>query len=187
GKNFMNMNGNMPNAPVHDIAVHQEQNELIAGTHGRSVYVTNLESLRQIAGGKLKNLQILAVKKVRHSKNWGKRTFDWRYNLPESPAVEFYSENGGPVKFTVKAEDGLILFEKQIKSVRGLNYFDYDLSVEGENAIEYSELVNIDKEAKYGKGDNGKYYLWKGKYTVEISNGSEIDESMLEISEPDER
>ncbi|MCU0373590.1 MAG: glycosyl hydrolase, partial [Ignavibacteria bacterium] len=186
GKDFNNMNGNMPNAPVHDIVIHPEQNEIIAGTHGRSVYVASLESLRQIAGGKLKNLQLLAVKKVKHSKNRGKRTFDWRYNLPENPAVEFYSANNGPVKFTVKTEDGLTLFEKQIKSVRGLNYFDYDLSVDGENAGEYSELVNIDKKAKYGKRDNGKYYLWKGKYTVGISGSGEIDEAILEIFEPDE-
>jgi photosystem II stability/assembly factor-like uncharacterized protein len=185
GKNFMNMNGNMPNVPVHDIAIHPEQNELIAGTHGRSIYVASLESLRQIAGGKLKNLQFLNVMKVGHSKKWGKRTFDWRYNLPENPAIEYYSANNETVKFTVKTEDGLILFEKQIKSVRGLNYFDYDLSVQGENAVEYSELVNRDKEAKYGKGDNGKYYLWKGKYTVEISGGSGNDEAMLEIFEPD--
>jgi photosystem II stability/assembly factor-like uncharacterized protein len=186
GKTFMNMNGNMPNAPLHDIAIQPEFNELISGSHGRSIYIAKLESVRKIAGGKLKPLQFLNVNKVRYSGNWGKRTFDWRYNIPVNNAIEFYSANNEKGTLSVKTEKGLLLYERQIKCVKGLNYYDYDLSVDDGNSGEYSAQVNKIKDANYRRGANGKYYLWKGKYILEIIRGSDVDSAILELFEPDE-
>lgn len=43
GNSFMMWNGGMPKSvPVHDIAIQQRENEIILGTHGRSLYVSKL-------------------------------------------------------------------------------------------------------------------------------------------------
>lgn len=47
GNSFMLWNGGMPKSvPVHDIAIQQRDNEIVLGTHGRSLYVAKLEDVQ---------------------------------------------------------------------------------------------------------------------------------------------
>ena len=46
------MNG-LPTVPVHDLRIHPREGELIAGTHGRSIYIADIRPLQQLAGGAL--------------------------------------------------------------------------------------------------------------------------------------
>ncbi|MFM9909682.1 MAG: VPS10 domain-containing protein [Chitinophagaceae bacterium] len=47
GNSFMNWNAGLPKSvPVHDIAIQQRENEIILGTHGRSLYVSKLDSVQ---------------------------------------------------------------------------------------------------------------------------------------------
>jgi len=49
GNSFMLWNGGLPKSvPVHDIAIQQRDNELVLGTHGRSLYVTKLDDVQGI-------------------------------------------------------------------------------------------------------------------------------------------
>lgn len=54
GKSFMAMGSNLPRVPVHDIAIQQRENELLIGTHGRSIYVAKLDAVQK-AYDKAKN------------------------------------------------------------------------------------------------------------------------------------
>ena len=45
GKTFMSMGNNLPRMPVHDLVIQQRENELVVGTHGRSIYITKLDSV----------------------------------------------------------------------------------------------------------------------------------------------
>lgn len=47
GNSFMLWNGGMPKSvPVHDIAIQQRENEIVLGTHGRSLYVAKLDDVQ---------------------------------------------------------------------------------------------------------------------------------------------
>jgi photosystem II stability/assembly factor-like uncharacterized protein len=49
GNSFMIWNGGLPKSvPVHDIAIQQRDNEIVLGTHGRSLYVCKLEDVQKI-------------------------------------------------------------------------------------------------------------------------------------------
>ncbi len=48
GKTFMTLDNSLPRVPVHDIAIQQRENELVIGTHGRSIYVTKLEAIQKV-------------------------------------------------------------------------------------------------------------------------------------------
>ena len=48
GKTFMTLDNNLPRVPVHDIAIQQRENELLVGTHGRSIYVTKLDAVHKV-------------------------------------------------------------------------------------------------------------------------------------------
>ncbi len=47
GQSFMIWNGGMPQSvPVHDIAIQQRENEIVLGTHGRSLFVSKLDDIQ---------------------------------------------------------------------------------------------------------------------------------------------
>lgn len=49
GQNFMIWNAGMPKSvPVHDIAIQQRDNEIVLGTHGRSLYVAKLDDVQKL-------------------------------------------------------------------------------------------------------------------------------------------
>jgi photosystem II stability/assembly factor-like uncharacterized protein len=49
GNSFMMWNGGLPKSvPVHDIAIQARDNEIILGTHGRSLYVAKLDDVQQL-------------------------------------------------------------------------------------------------------------------------------------------
>ena len=53
GQSFMSWNAGLPRSvPVHDIAIQQRENEIILGTHGRSLYVGDLKKLRELGSGR---------------------------------------------------------------------------------------------------------------------------------------
>ncbi|MBL0357334.1 MAG: glycosyl hydrolase [Chitinophagaceae bacterium] len=45
GKTFMTIGCNLPRVPVHDLVIQERENELVAGTHGRSIYIAKLDSV----------------------------------------------------------------------------------------------------------------------------------------------
>lgn len=53
GQSFMLWNGGLPKSvPVHDIAIQERENEIVLGTHGRSLYVASLTDVQGLQGDK---------------------------------------------------------------------------------------------------------------------------------------
>ena len=48
GKTFMAFNNNLPSVPVHDIAIQKDANDIVVGTHGRSIYITSLNAVQKL-------------------------------------------------------------------------------------------------------------------------------------------
>ena len=72
-------------------------------------------------------------------------------------------------KKTVKilSKDGAELNSMSVDVDKGYNYISYnlELSEQGRKA-----LMKSDKELKIAKANNGKYYLPKGVYTVQVGD-----------------
>lgn len=48
GATFMMWNGGLPKSvPVHDIAIQERENEIVLGTHGRSIYIAKLDEVQK--------------------------------------------------------------------------------------------------------------------------------------------
>jgi len=49
GNSFMMWHAGMPRSvPVHDIVIHERDNEIVVGTHGRSIYIAKLDDVRKL-------------------------------------------------------------------------------------------------------------------------------------------
>ena len=47
GESFMSMGQQLPNVAVHDLVIQARENELVVGTHGRSIYITKLSEVHK--------------------------------------------------------------------------------------------------------------------------------------------
>jgi photosystem II stability/assembly factor-like uncharacterized protein len=48
GKKWVGMKNNMPSVPVHDLLVHPRENDLVVGTYGRGLYITDITPLQEL-------------------------------------------------------------------------------------------------------------------------------------------
>jgi photosystem II stability/assembly factor-like uncharacterized protein len=48
GQSFMGFGKALPRVAIHDIAIHDRDNELILGTHGRSIFIARLDTVHQL-------------------------------------------------------------------------------------------------------------------------------------------
>ncbi len=48
GNEWHRMKGDMPTQPVHDLKIHPRDNDLVVGTHGRGIFITDISPLQEL-------------------------------------------------------------------------------------------------------------------------------------------
>ncbi|HUM46184.1 MAG TPA: hypothetical protein PLD84_04600, partial [Chitinophagales bacterium] len=190
GKTFMQMSGGLPAVSVHDLVIHPRDHELILGTHGRSIYIASVKEMQQLRDSVLqKPLYLFVVEPVKYHRSWGQRDYYWDTIAKPSIKIPVFISQASKVNITLYADSNVVLNKMTYDGVKGLNYFNYDYSIDSTVLTTYENFLNRDiKEAdekiKVKKADNGNYYLRAGKYkyTVE-ANGTKSD-GMLVIEKP---
>ncbi len=176
GKSFMAMNGALPRVPVHDLVIHPRDNEIVLGTHGRSIYIASLAELQQLTDSLLqKPLYVFDISNPVFNKNRGKKTNSFDESVAGSDmTIPYYSKEKHITTISIKSEKGLQLYSFHDSSEAGLNYLSYNLEIDS-SVVKLFEKSFTDK--KRGKtvfvkqADNKKYYLIAGNYSVELADG----------------
>lgn len=187
GQSFVYMDNNLPAVAVHDLVIHPRENELIVGTHGRSLYLADVSQIEQFTDELMaEELHVFDFDAPRASSRWGRTTFG---NTTE-PQIEIpvYAKTEGTATVTVKisGNESLVLktFETDLNA--GLHYVTYDLSVDPEQLEAYRAALNEkvkknEKPVTLKKADNEKLYLQAGKYVVEFTKGKSVETKEMEI------
>ncbi|CAM1361527.1 WD40/YVTN/BNR-like repeat-containing protein [Tenacibaculum xiamenense] len=153
----------IPNVAIHDLVVQPKAKELILGTHGRSLYKANIASFHLLKDTNKNTL--FPIKNLRKSSYWGSSWSKWlKPNTPKH-AVAFFSDSDKKVDLTVKSGD-IVVNTISVNANKGFNEATYDVSFSEKGKKAY---LKKNKETDLKKAKNGKYYLPKGKYTVEYS------------------
>jgi hypothetical protein len=53
GANWTRMKNNMPTQPVHDLVIHPREDDIVAATHGRGIYIADISALTQLTAAVL--------------------------------------------------------------------------------------------------------------------------------------
>ncbi len=138
----------IPNVSVYDLIIQERENELVAATHGRSMYVMGVKALQQ-ASLEPGSLHVTAGKTIRFSSRWGESRYPYLDPYEPEFTIDYYAPGKDPVRFTVKDADG-----KSIASWTSAA----DVPFGG-------TTWNLREDGR--KGD----YVGKGKYTLEVSQG----------------
>jgi photosystem II stability/assembly factor-like uncharacterized protein len=111
---------NLPTVPVDDIAIHPRDNDLVLGTHGRSIWVLDdISPLEHLDGKTLgSNLHLFAIRPTiewrmyGYKGNTGHKWFAAQ-NPPYGALINFYlkskPEEKEPVKITILDKDGKVI------------------------------------------------------------------------------
>jgi hypothetical protein len=150
------------------LVVQPDANDLVLGTHGRSIYIANIAVLHQWSASKSNQLVTLFdIDNVRHSSRWGNAYSSWSKPFEPSVNLKFYAQNSGTQNIKILSEKGAVLNEIKVDADKGFNYVDYDMSLT-ENGRK--ALIKENSELQVSKAKNDKYYLPKGNYSTQIGN-----------------
>ena len=194
GKSFIRASSaTLPAVAVHDVVVHSRDNELIVGTHGRSIYTVNIEPLQQMADSVMsKPLHLFAMKPITNSANWG-RVFN-KYD--DAPTYEYkmtyYAKQPGRTTAKITTDKGLLLRTLTDTTEAGLNYLTFDYAVDTTGRVAYEKALNEakkkdDKAIELTIADDKKLYIRPGKYKLTLEqNGSTLTRD-FEVRAPERR
>mgnify|MGYP000194298218 CR=1 FL=1 len=158
GKDFYPLS-NLPPVAVHDLAIQEENRDLIVATHGRSLYKIQLEPVYQSETFRDSLFKLLELPQIKYSESWGKLNYRWETRVP-SLSIVFFSELNEPVDIEIRDSEDRVLLTKSISSVKGYNRNDVKLEFQ-ENPSD-----NLLQGALH------KYYLSPGMYTVHLKQNT---------------
>ncbi|WP_205501611.1 VPS10 domain-containing protein [Rufibacter psychrotolerans] len=191
GQTFQALGGDvLPSVAVHDLAVQPRENDLVVGTHGRSIYIGNVAHLQQLTPEvQKKAVHAFAINVPQYSERWGQRFGTWNEPFTPTLTVPYYVSAAGTTTVRVKTDKGQVLQEMTDQSERGLNYLAYDLTLDAAQAGAYEQALNEGRKTgdpvKVTPAANQQLYLRPGKYVLELeANGNKtVQEFTLKAPE----
>jgi photosystem II stability/assembly factor-like uncharacterized protein len=165
----------MLNVASYDMMVHPRDNELVVGTHGRSIFIADVKPLQQLKDGNDKKAVVaFAPAAIRHSSRWGEKQFEWDKANTPSANVFFYSGKEGAVTVEILDHKKTLLRKTSVNATRGFNTFVWDVKVQ-------PATPPTKAKSKTPPVAPALTFAAKGKYTIKFSSGAESSEVTLEI------
>lgn len=188
GTSFMPLGKDFPRVAVHDLSVQPVANHLVVGTHGRSLFVIDIAPLQNISKEKTDKSFFLDKNKITFNKNWGKNYWSkWAGTYEpneENKTFIFFSNQKSNSEIRILDKDNVVLHSEKIETTKGLNYWNYDLTINEETAKKLStSLSTKEKPFVISKSDNQKYYLPILTYKVVLVENGKTIELPFEIIE----
>lgn len=168
--------GNLPLVPVHDLVIQEREQDLVVGTHGRSIFIGDLSHLRSLPDSVgQKKLYAYQPAETKWKQSWGNSRSRW--NPVDTPLLHLpvFTADAGMLELTVQDSSGKTMQSFSFDAQRGLNYIPYSLSITEQAA----KRMDDTKEP----ADNGMFYLVPARYHLQVKRGSASAKTWLTITE----
>src|ERR1700722_7707123 len=113
----------MPPAPVTDMVIHPREQDLVAGTYGRGVWVMDIAPIRELTEENLKGVYLFTMntKPIRRDAAQGNKrcsgdTFQSTPNEPNGLLIYYYLKQDAPQPVTVTVADAA---GKMVRTLQG--------------------------------------------------------------------
>ena len=136
GAHWSSIRGRMPAAPVRDIQVHPRDNDLIAATHGRGLYILDdITPLQQLAAAQSEDAVLFDVRPAINWTSWnrdgnlGARTWAGE-NPPDGALISYYlkAQPKGEVNIEIAdAKGDVIRRYNRVRDEAGVQRINWDL------------------------------------------------------------
>lgn len=138
GQTWMALQSGLPNVPTHDLVVHPTQRELVAGTHGRSVWIVDVLPIQELTPEvRDAPIHIFPKEAVQAEWAWRSRRDPWFFRSPDAPefSFPFWCKSPGKVRLSILAFDDQPVMETELDGVAGVNTFVWDLLLDADLAL----------------------------------------------------
>jgi photosystem II stability/assembly factor-like uncharacterized protein len=181
GQNWQLLNNDLPNVAIHDLVIQPKAQDLIVGTHGRSLYKTSVKNIQELNIKTLdKNTHLFAIENIDFNTYWGNyETTDGNWLLPKV-TFSHYHKNNNNYTITLKNKDGIKVYSFKGSSTNGIANNIYDLTLDEKTK---NEILTKDKKLKINKTKSGHYFLPAGIYTAELFVNNSTEKQTFEIKE----
>ena len=177
GDSWAVFDGGLPKVACHDLVVQAQAKELVAGTHGRSIYIADISGLQAYMNHGARGLFALSGEGVKHSSRWGRAYSQWsEARMPEFK-FEFFSPESGQAHLKLMGTGKQAIWEKILSTDKGYNVWSYDLTL-GENQLKAFKKAT--GQALTPRED-GMIFLPKGSYSLVLTIGDATVNSTLTI------
>ena len=163
GENWSVLENAMPTVAVHDLVIQKDAKDLVIGTHGRSIYKTNISTLQEYPKFKNKNLEILAVKDVKYSDRWGTSASVWSEPIEPKLEIPFYTLKPGNKTIEIRTDKDIVVNSFEVQAEKGFNFESYNLTFSEKGLTDF---LKKNKQVKIEKKKNNKQYLPMGTYRI---------------------
>lgn len=173
GKSWQLLNKAL-NVASYDMLVHPRDNELVVGTHGRSVFVADVKPLQALKDVS-KGIVAYANDGIRYSERWGQKSYSWSTAFEPGTSVLYYVGKAAP---TINIE----IFDEKNNLVRTLS----STGAAGFHSVSWDLKINeVAPAPAKGKAKpvatSALKYAGKGKYKIKFTNGAESSEVTFEV------
>jgi photosystem II stability/assembly factor-like uncharacterized protein len=131
GKSWLPFKNNMPWAKVTDLVIHPRENDLVVGSYGRGLWITDISPLQQMSPEtRAEDVHLFDIRPQTERVYGGIGNYQLlgdshllRPDEPNAVAVRYYlkTQSAGPVKVTVADPYGQVMAELTGKGDAGLN------------------------------------------------------------------
>jgi hypothetical protein len=142
GANWQSLAAGLPNVPVHDLVVHPRDRELVAGTHGRSVWVIDVLPVQDLSPEVREEVvHVFPIEDVQYSRSWRSRRSEWFHRPEDDPTatITFWTSREVKAELSVLDGDGREIRNMEIDAVRGVNTHTWDLLLDEALALPAEE------------------------------------------------
>ena len=159
----------LPNVAVYDMVVHPREKELVIATHGRSVYIMEVEPLQKLSKTAGDSLLAFKANDLRFTERWGERRYP--YLEPEVPEIKlrYFAPKAGTVAVDVLNKAGNSVYEGEVNAAEGFNVWSWN--------VQQNRNGEKGRKNKKIKSD----YLNKGEYTIILQMDGQEAKSNFEI------
>lgn len=168
----------MLNVAAYDMVVHPRENELIVGTHGRSIFVADVKPLQGFKnGGMNKAIVAYNAEPIRHSDRWGEKQFGWsKTNLPQLKVQYYVGKPIDQLQVEILDDKNNVVRRMTAAPSVGFHFFTWDVKVDAPAAkpAKGKKSASVSDPAQ-------SPFASKGKYKIKFITGTETAEMPVEI------
>jgi hypothetical protein len=147
GAAFSTVHPDLPRAPVHDLVIQERENDLVIGTHGRSIWILELSALLDRGMDHGQPLTLFPPDDKEWDEDWGERGWAWSEPREVELRVDAFSPEEAEATWAIRDSSGVDWSSGEWELKRGIQELTLSLANEA--------------------GD----YLTPGIYTVTLESG----------------
>jgi photosystem II stability/assembly factor-like uncharacterized protein len=175
GGHWVSLSASLPTTPVHDLVVHTRDDELVIGTHGRSVFVLDAEPIRAFARVESSGNPRVFAPEPALLPHWEGRSIRSRAGTTYGEAIITYAvpsaAAGGNAIIRINDANGDLVSELEGSGETGIHVLHWDLKPKD------SEFVR----AQYG---DRQTFVAPGVYSMVLTIGTfEVESSVTVLTQ----